>query len=323
MAGLLQGISLAYFGAFQDSLNYYQLFESVSINGSLVAIRDLIALSSKFEPGIVLLFSIESFFFGSNLSEFWFLVLNMTLLNILICCVMFSLKVPIRNEKSNLFLASFIAVMGYLVFSKELYFWKSILAACFFIGFVRCKSWKRFALGIFSVLCHASFLAFIILFLFTEKISKYGYCYLFYFLGMLGLVLLVEAFPELSALVVSGGDLSVFLEPGGDHAFKVWLSVLFSLVILLLVYKEYINHSSLRPIFIFCFGLVLSSLMSFNSYHFMNRLFLPASLFVGFFPFVVVNDTFNFKLARIMIILSILPSLRLISMLFSGDFNPL
>lgn len=322
MAGLLQGISLAYFGAFQDSLNYYQLFESASNNGSLVAIRDLVILTSKFEPIIVLLFSVENFFFGSTLSEFWFLVLNMSLLNVLICFVMFALKDQIRNENSNIFLASFVVVMGYLVFSKELYFWRSILAACFFIGFIRGKPWKRLVFAIFSILCHSSFLFFCALFLLVEKISKTKYGHLYFFFAMTGLVALVANLQEFSGFLVSGSDASVFLAVGGEHAIKVWTSVVFSLIVMLLVYKEYMNHASLRALFIFCFGLILASLMSFNSYHFMNRIFLPASLYVGFFPFLIVNNKFKFKFARFMVVMSIVPTIRLLIMMFSGDFTP-
>jgi hypothetical protein len=271
----------------------------------------------------VFLFAFESSLSGGALSEFWFLVVNMTMLNILVSSVMFPLM---SNRNKNIgyqFVIGFTVVSSYLVFSKELYVWRSVFAFAFFILFaVGKKPWQRWLWALAACLAHTSFVFFTLLLVIIESICKSEKNYLLVLLGigMLGSISIVQYFPTMFEFMVGGGDLSVFLSAGGEHTIKAWLANLFALIILLLLYREYMKNITLRPIFIFCLITVLASLVAYDSYHYMARVILPASLIVGFLPFLIENNKLKFKLARLCVVLSILPSARLLFMLFSGDF---
>lgn len=323
-AGLVQGIALGAFGAFQDSANYYELYESIAKNGFFEGLISFITQTSKVEPIIVFIFWLENFFSASTINENSFLILNMVLLNAMISLVMYPMMDKKYKNIEHMFLIGFIVMSGYLAFSKELYFWRNIISLSLFILMIRDRSRIRYIWAALSIAAHSASTLFIVLFFLSEYIAELNKrsAYLLFFTGMLGLIILTQEFPQLFGVVASGGDASVFLSEGGEHTLKVWLSILFSLTILILIYSEYINDQRLRPIFVFCLATVLASLVSFNSYHFMNRMFLPASMIIGFLPFLIKKSSQKFKLARFFIVISILPTVRLIAMLFSGTFTP-
>jgi hypothetical protein len=322
VAGIIQGFALSTFGAFEDSGVYYDLYKSVENIGIYDGVLSFMAQTSKFEPLVVLLFAFESALSGGSLTEFWFLFVNMTMLNVLVSSVMFPF---ISNRNKNvgyLFVVGFAVVSSYLVFSKELYVWRSVVAFAFFILFAGGISWQRWLWAVAACLAHTSFVMFIVLLVIIEGICKFNKNYLLVLLGigMLGSVSIVQYFPGMFEFMVGGGDLSVFLSGGVEHTIKAWLANLFALIILLLVYRECMSNITLRPLYIFCLMTVIASLVAYSSYHYMTRIIFPASLIVGFLPFLIENNKLKFKLARLCIVLSILPSARLLIMLFSGDF---
>ena len=322
VAGIIQGFALSTFGAFEDSRVYYDLYKNVENIGVYDGVLSFMAQTSKFEPLVVLLFALESVLSGGSLTEFWFLVVNMTMLNVLVSSVMFPFMSNRNKNVGYLFVVGFAVVSGYLVFSKELYVWRSVLAFAFFILFAGGTSWQRWLWAVAACLAHTSFVMFIVLMVIIESICKSNKNYLLVLLGigMLGSILIVQYFPEMFEFMVGGGDLSVFLSAGAEHTIKAWLANLFALIILLLVYREYKTNITLRPLYIFCLMTVMASLVAYSSYHYMARIILPASLIVGFLPFLIESNKLQFKLARLCIVLSILPSARLLIMLFSGDF---
>jgi hypothetical protein len=322
VAGIIQGFALGSFGAFEDSAVYFNLYKDVQYLGIYDGLQAFMAQTSKFEPVLILLFALESKLSGGLLSEYWFLVINMTLLNVLVSMVMFPF-IGNRNKNSGyLFFVGFTVVSGYLVFSKELYVWRSVVAFAFFILFAGVKSWQRWLWAVAACSAHTSFVMFLVLLVIIESIYKSDKKYLLVLLGigMLGSISIVQYFPGMFEFMVGGGDLSVFLSEGGEHTIKAWLANLFALFILLLLSREYMANIKLGPLYIFCLITVIASLVAYGSYHYMARIILPASLIVGFLPFLIESNSFQFKLARLCIVLSILPSARLLFILFSGDF---
>jgi hypothetical protein len=322
IAGIIQGFALGSFGAFEDSAIYYSLYKDVQDIGVYDGLQSFMAQTSKFEPVVVLLFAFESKLSGGLLSEYWFLVANMTLLNVLVSSVMFPLMSNRNKNVGYLLVVGFAVVSGYLVFSKELYVWRSVVAFVFFILFAGGTSWRRWIWAVAACLAHTSFVMFILLLVIIESICKSNKNYLLVVLGigMLGSISIVQYFPGMFEFMVGGGDLSVFLLEGGEHTIKAWLAILFALIILLLVYREYITNKTLRPLYVFCLLTVMASLVAYNSYQFMLRLTVPASLVVGFLPFLIESNKLRFKLARLCIMLSIIPTIRLLTMLSTGEF---
>ena len=324
IAGLIQGLALGTFGVFQDSQIYYELYKIVGKLGIYDSVLVFMAETSKFEPVIVTLFAVESILSGGLLTEYWFLVINMILLNLLVFSVMLTL---ISNKYKNawyMIIISFSVMSGYLVFSKVLYVWRSAVAFIFFILFIKGTSWKRLIWAVIACLTHITFVMFILLYMIIEIVSRSRKQYVIIVLGigMLVAVSLVQLYPDIFGLFASGGNTTAIFLVGGEHTIKAWLAILFSLIVLLLVYSDYMINKSLRPLYIFCLMTVIASLVSYNSYQFMNRIILPAVLVVGFLPFLIESDTLRFKLARLCIFLSILPTARLLYMLFSGSFSP-
>ena len=324
IAGLIQGLALGSFGVFQDSQVYYELYKIVGALGIYDGTLVFLAETSKLEPVIVLLFSIESILSGGLLSEYWFLILNIVILNLLVSSVMLAL---INNKYENalfMFFVGFTVMSGYLAFSKLLYVWRSVLAFAFFILFIKATGWKRLLWMVMACLTHVSFFIFILLFKLIEISSQFRKKYMFAAIGvsMLGSVFIVQNFPSIFDTFTSGGNASVFFLEGGEHAINAWIAILFSMIVLLLVHHEYINEKSLKALYLFCLITISASLISYNSYQFMNRIILPASLVIGFLPFLIKANTWSFKLARISVVFSVIPTIRLLYMLFSGDFSP-
>ena len=329
VAGLIQGLALGAFGAFQDSSIYFDLYQIVADQGVQDAFLGFVEQTGKYEPILFLLFSVESILSGNSLTEYSFLIVNMVLLNVLVGAVMFTSFKADPLKKKYTFTTGLIVMSGYLVFSKELYFWRNIISFCFFILFVNDASWRRSIWFIAAVLAHASAALFIPLFLLIELVARLNNRYVYWvaFAGLAAVTLVLPQFSEIIGFAASSGDASIYLEAGGAHTIKVWLSVLFSLLVLLLVYREYMTNNVLRPLYVFCLATVVVSLLSYESYHFMNRIFLPASLIVGFLPFLIEGDrsrssTVRINLARLCIVISVLPTIRLLTMMFVGDFSP-
>lgn len=324
IAGIIQGLALGAFGAFEDSAVYYELYKNVENIGIYDGVFSFMAQTSKFEPLIIFLFAFESVLSVGSLTEFWFLVLNMILLNVLVSSVIYRLMSNGNKNKNvgYLFVVGFTVVSTYLVFSKQLYVWRSVVAFAFFILFVCGKSWQRWLWAVAACLTHTSFVLFIALLMIIESICRINKNYLLVLLGigMLGSISVVQYFPSIFEFMVVAGDLSVFLSAGTEHTISAWLANLFALFVLLLVYKEYMTNIKLRPLYIFCLMTVIASLAAYENYHYMARIILPASLIVGGLPFLIDGNKLKFKFARLCIFLSILPTARLLINLFDGNF---
>lgn len=322
IAGFLQGVSLSLFGAFEDSLVYFGFYENITEVGTINAIQDYYNLTHKFEPVIHIIFAIENTLSFGLLTESTFLILNMTLINVLIATS--TLKIFDFDNKNTFFaiIIGFIIMSSYNVFSKELYAWRSIIGLSFFLFSIAGSRWERPIWIVLSILTHSTMLIFIFIFIFLESTLRIKQQKLIYASVIIFTIIIFFNFKQLSeyfSFFVSGNDISVFFESKENHAMKMWLSILFSLFILALVYKEYILNTRLRSIYIFCLLLTIFSLLSYENYHLMSRLFLPASILTTFLPFMVINNSLRYKLAKLCVALSIIPTIRLLFILVTSS----
>ena len=316
IAGLIQGSALGVYGAFEDSLIYFEFYSVCNELGFFAAVQYLMLLTGKFEPVIMILFALESILIGSELSQFWFLVLNITLMNMFVSSVMFKLIVVENKSKKYLFFIGFITVSTYFVFAKTLYVWRSILAFIFFILFVKESSRKRFLWAIIACLAHTSFLLFILIYLMVEKIHRSGVTILYWLLGI---------FPSFFQMFMSAGATLDLSREGSEHvhAIRAWLAILFAFILILLVRRNYISNKKLAPLYIFCLLLTVSSLFSFSNYAILTRVSVPSMMIVGFLPYFMDFNNWRFQLARLCVLITMLPTARLLINMFTGTFREL
>jgi len=108
---------------------------------------------------------------------------------------------------------------------------------------------------------------------------------------------------------------------GGSHTISVAVSIIYAGLILFLLYAP-IKNDSYMPIYYYMCFLVFISIVNVTNYHLMNRLFLPASIVVVFLPFLITGKSKNILYARILVFLSVLPTVRLLYMMITGSFLP-
>ncbi len=322
LISVLQGTAIGTNGVFLDTLYYYELYQLIEENGLLYTVTAIYTQSGKFEPIISVLFYIEGFLFGSIISESIFLIVNMVILNsFLSYCFFPSIKNNVKNSLLLLIITTII-ISGYLVFSKGLWFWRSFLGLSFFLLLIKEKN--IFYKLIYALLCcfsHTSYILFLLIYLLVNFAYKKGGILFFSILTIISLTftLVANKFQGIFSFAVSNTDPTIFFSDGGSHTIIVWFSVFYSMIILLLLYKAAIKSDN-RIIYLFCILCTIISLVSYNNYHFMNRVFLPTSLIIGFLPFTFSSHSINIKLAKIMILFSVIPGIRLIFNLFAGDF---
>lgn len=323
IAGLIQGLALGSYGAFQDSQIYFEFYNRFDELGFFDAVQSMMQQTGKVEPVIMLLFAFESLLTGASMSEYWFLVFNMTLLNVLVSGVMFALMSEKYKNKKYLFFIALIVMSSYFAFAKMLYVWRSVLAFTFFILFVRETMRKRFIWAGIACLAHASYFLFILLFLLLEKISRSRKTYLYWLvgIGMAGALPLIASFPSFFGMFASAGANMDLYEEGIEHTLNAWLAISFSLIVLLLVRRSYMSSGRLTPLYLFCLMTVITSFVSYNSYYVMSRISVPAMLIVGFLPYLLEINNWRFQLARLCILFSVLPTARLLINLLTGDFH--
>lgn len=322
LISILQGSSIGVNGAFLDTLYYYDLYRLIEENGLIYTVTAISTQSGKFEPIIAIVFQIESFLFGPSISEFNFLIINMIALNVLLAISFFDIIKNNTKSLLTLLIIPAIIISGYLVFSKGLWFWRSFIGLFFFILFIKERNiFYKIAYISLCYLSHTSYVIFILMYLVIEFLYKKGGLAYFLILTIVSITLslIANKFQEIFSFVVSNSDPTIFFSDGGNHAIKVWLSVFYSMTILLLLYKTAIK-SNMVILYLFCLLCVAISIVSYNNYHFMNRVFLPASLMIGFLPFAFSSNNLNIKLAKIMVVLTVLPGTRLVLNLFAGNF---
>jgi hypothetical protein len=322
-AGLIQGLALGSYGAFEDSLIYFELYKRFSVLGFYGGIQSFALQTGKYEPIIMLIFAFESLLTGGSISEYWFVVVNMILLNVFVSRAMFAFVSTDYKSKTYLFFIAFVASSSYFTFSKTIYVWRSIVAFFYLILFIKETSRKRYIWAGLAILSHASFLLFILLFILIEKISWSRIRPLYWSLGivMAGALPIIASFKDIFGIFASAGTTLNFYEEGVQHSLKAWLATLFLLIILLFVHRGYMAIKVLTPLYLICLMTVITAIFSYNSYYVMTRITTPAMLIVGFLPYLVKTKNWRFQVARLCVLLSMLPSLRLMINMLIGNFR--
>jgi hypothetical protein len=321
-AGALQGLALASYGPFQDSEIYYDLFREVAANGVWSSLSEYATQTGKFEPVAVLIFWLESLLLGTSGGPFAFLLLNMVLLNVLVAQTVARRLLP-SGKPLAAFVVPLLCLSSYLVFSKQLYFWRSALSFCFLIHALGSVGGKRVFWICVAILAHYSAAAFLMLYVVVQLIERTRTPVLYHGLLTMFLILATVFTGELSLLTffVSGGDLEVFLVPG-EHGARLTIAIVACLVPALLSYKRASADADARPLVVFSLILLVVSLANFNNYHLMQRLSLPAFFIIPFLPFAYPWRGLRLLAARWAIALTVLPTARLFYMLATGEFTP-
>jgi hypothetical protein len=320
-AGLLKGFILSENGAFQDTLIYYEYYNAIVSHSAYDAILAFSLQSAKFEPVLGFVFSLQSFLLP-KLSERYFLIVNIWLITTFLAFVFYPYVKTTYRSNINMFMLGFLPAIGYLVLSKDLYVWRTIYAFCFFMLMINSKRKNTAVLfGGFAVLSHASALLFMGIYLICRALKKYNNNKITMFVVVVvsTLTLSINSISEYFSLFASGGDVDVFTQSGGEHTINVWTSIAFSFLLIALT-KQFFINSDLKALWLFSVITIIIGLLSFEHYHFMNRVFVYASLIAGYVPFLVDQKSRFGMAVKLLIMFSILPSIRLFYLLFFGGF---
>lgn len=126
--------AISKFGLFQDTLNYFSMYNILSQVGIYDAVFGFLIQTGKFEPIIFLLFSFIQILIGDKAGEFLFLFSFLSILNYLFFLILLNKSIFFVQWKPIYYLfLGIVIVSTYLVFSKELYFWRSLLGLVFFL----------------------------------------------------------------------------------------------------------------------------------------------------------------------------------------------
>ena len=321
--GIFEGIALGNYGVFQDTAVYYDLYKNINQYGVYQTAIDFSGLTKKNEPILLILFYIESLIGLNNINENSFLIINIVLLNTLLAFVV--IKYYFSNNKLRpIYIIIFIitALLSYQSFSKMLYVWRSILAFIFFIISINSNGYKKVLWICITCFTHITFAPFIGLYLAIEKVSSEKKWCLLYIMAILMpiFIIFVQVNPEFFSSFVVGGDVEVFLSEGDGHSLFSYAAIFYTTILLLMGCREYFHSPALRNIYIFSLMTSLASLFAYNTDQLMNRIILPVFLISSFLPFMIKSNSKYILLSRIGVFLSVIPSIRLIYLLYTGEF---
>lgn len=314
---LALSISIAFSiqGGFQDSLVYYAQFTTIKKFGLYESINLIAERTGKLEPGMILVFFIQSFFINSLNS---FLIVNLLIINLLLVSLYFSYNNSTNITPQFSYLAIAILLLSYYTFSNYIYIWRSIYSF-YFIGIYYLSINKRYGFFylVISCLFHFSSVAYIlILFIIRavnlSKLSVVGLSLLMSFFIILVLILI----PEIVTLLTAGNGRETFLTLDND-AYVIIRRLVISLflVFILLVYTPPVQ---LKQLYNFVLTLsILSIIFVFNA-QLSWRVLAPAAV-LG--TVLLVNTSGHKSIIYFLLVLSIIPSLRIIYLLSIGQFH--
>ncbi|WP_404273524.1 hypothetical protein [Yersinia similis] len=302
-------------GGFQDSLVYYEQFSIIKRNGLYESI-DLIAdHTGKLEPGMFLVFFIQSFFVES-LSLF--LIVNLLIINLLLVGLYFSYNNSMYGTPRFSYLAITILLLSYYTFSNYIYIWRSIYAF-YFIGMycLSINKSRRFVFLVLSCLFHFSSIVYILLFYMIRTISlnKLSVIVLSFLMSIFIVILLVFV-PESVTLLTSGNGQGIFTTVDSEvYVIIRRLVISLSLVSILLVYNP---PEKFRNLYNLVLTLsIISAVLVFNA-QLSWRVLAPAAV-LG--TVLLVNTSKHKSIIYFLLVLSTIPSLRIIYLLSIGQFH--
>lgn len=302
-------------GGFQDSLVYYEQFTIIKRVGLYESISLITEHTGKLEPGMILVFFIQSFFIDSLNS---FLIVNLLIINLLLVGLYFSYNNSTNGSNRFSYVAITILLLSYYTFSNYIYIWRSIYAF-YFIGIYYLSINKRYSFVylIISCLFHFSSIAYILIFFMvrTLNLSK---------LSVVGLSLLISLFiillliliPETVTLLTSGNGQGIFVTLDNEvYVIIRRLVISLYLVFILLIYTPPVQLKQLYNLVLTLS--ILSIIFVFNA-QLSWRVLAPAAV-LG--TVLLVNTPRYKSIIYLLLVFSIIPSLRIIYLLSIGQFH--
>jgi len=314
----LPAYSLVQLGLFEDLQIYYSLFSQVGDLGVFETILSFYLQTGKFEPIIFFIFFIQSSF-GVE-SEFWFLLVNFTMLSYCFAIVIAKL---LSESKSRKYVPlMFLAFLSYSYFSREIYILRSMYAFVFLLLYsVEKNQYLKFFWFLLGSLTHLSFVLFFILYNYINfcfvKLQSRNFLF-FYSLGILATLCVIKFSADIYAFT-SVGDSEAFTAGNSNHSFQSILIVIFTIFSLFSCMKGALNQGE-RIMIYFCLFLCILAIFNFNSYQLLNRIAAPALCIT---PFIVLGKrSYPFHVfIKSLYVISILASLRLVFLFYSGNFS--
>lgn len=302
-------------GGFQDSLIYYEQFMLVKNLGVYETLNLINLQSGKFEPGIIFIFYIQSFFIDSQSS---FLFINLLMINLLLVNLYFLYNEDCSDSSNLSLLALVLLLFSYYTFANYIYIWRSVYS--FYFIALYCLSIKKkhhFVFLILAFIFHLSSVVYILLYLLISRLhlSKLGVISISFFISIF-ILMLIFSLPETVSLLTSGNGVNVFLTLDVDIYTilrRALIALLFTFILLI-----YSPPEKLQVLYNLILMLsILSIIFSFNA-QLSWRIFSPAAI-LG--TVLLINASHNRVVIYSLLLISTIPSLRIIYLFSTGQFH--
>lgn len=271
--------------------------------------------SGKFEPGIIFIFYIQSFFIDS---QNYFLFINLLMINLLLVNLYFLYNEGCSDSSNLSLLALVLLLFSYYTFANYIYIWRSVYS--FYFIALYCLSTKKkhhFVFLFLAFIFHFSSVVYILLYLLVSriKLNKLGVISISFIISI-SILMLIFSIPETVSLLTSGDGVNVFLTLDMDTYTILRRTLIASLfTFILLIYNP---PEKLRVLYNLILMLsVLSIIFSFNA-QLSWRIFSPAAI-LG--TVLLINTSHNRVIIYFLLLISTIPSLRIIYLFSTGQFH--
>lgn len=311
--------ALASFGLFEDLEIYFYSFSQIVDSGLLSTLIQFYALTGKFEPVILFIFYIQSFFVTKN--AFAFLLVNFSLLSYGYCLSILRM-VGYRLFNRQLLWFCCGAILSYSFFSREIYILRTMYACLFLLFYlISARRSLKILFLLVGAVTHLSFVAFFALILLIDfslkrlswrHFSILWTCFLIFFQTLLKSTEMLAAFS-------STGDMDVFNAANEGHSIQSVLLLAFTLFSLLFSFKA-IRSESERTLTYFCIFLIVIGLANTENYQLMNRVAAPALCIA---PFLILFKPSGkaIYILKAMYFLTTIFTARLLYLFYTGNFQ--
>ncbi|MDC7689658.1 hypothetical protein [Vogesella indigofera] len=309
---------LSIFGGMADSLLYFGQAQLLWDDGLLDGIIAITGQTGKLELILPILFYLEK---PLKLQEFGFILLNGALVNLAVAHTAIILSKNISNKSTSIY-GIFAILFSYIIYSNTLYIWRSIFSVYLLIlAVTNSKAAWKIAFLVLGCLMHLSTVIFYGIYLFcTLKFIPKNKSLFFIFSILVATAINIgfQYMQFLSAFVSTEGGMEVFTGTQGNLAIRIIINLY--LIFLAAIYTQNLDNKVETSLWRFCTIIVISSTAMADNWHLSWRIAAPAMVILPCLIFSSARQKRN-KLAKLSIYLSILPSIRLIYLFFTGEFG--
>lgn len=309
---------LAIFGGMADSLLYFGQAQLLWDDGLLDGMIAIIGQTGKFELVLPILFYLEK---PLNLQEFGFVLLNGTLVNLAVAHTATILSKRLSNKSTSAY-SMFAILFSYLIYSNTLYIWRSIFAIYLLIlAITNSKTTSKVVFLVLGCLMHLSTIIFYGIYLLcTLRFTPKNKAIFFLFSTIIAAAINIgfQHMQFLNAFVSTEGGMEVFTGTQGNIAIRIIINLY--LIFLAAIYTQNLDDKVELFLWRFCTILAISSTAMADNWHLSWRIAAPAMIIL---PCLILSSAQQKRnqLAKLAIYLSILPSIRLIYLFFTGEFG--